>query len=119
MIRYLHLNEIFINIFTSTSSTSFKFLSVTLRSCLIAGAGPIPIILGSTPTMLYPIKRANGVSCSVLTASSLAKIIAPAPSQTPYVEKLYVCPESIKYNSNVSTINFNKTQINIQMQILL
>ena len=80
----------FSKIFTSTSSISFIFLFVTLRSCLIAGAGPIPIILGSTPTTLYPTKRASGVSCSALTASSLAKISAAAPSQIPYIKKLYI-----------------------------
>lgn len=62
---------------------SSSVLPVSLSKFLIAGAGPIPIILGSTPTMLYPTKRANGVKPSVLTASSLAKITTPAPSQIP------------------------------------
>ena len=58
-------------------------LPVTLSKFLIAGAGPIPIMLGSTPTILYPTKRANGFKPSALTVSSLAKITALAPSQTP------------------------------------
>lgn len=68
---------------------SFIVLFVILRSCLIAGAGPIPIILGSTPTTEQPTKRANGLRPSVLIVSSLAKITAPAPSQIPYNIKSY------------------------------
>lgn len=68
---------------TSTSSISSSVLPVSLSKFLIAVTGPIPIILGSTPTAEYPTKRANGFNPSVLIASSLAKIIAPAPSQIP------------------------------------
>lgn len=66
---------------------SSRDLPVTLSKFLIAGTGPIPIILGSTPMIEYPIKRANGFNPSVLTASSLARITAPAPSQIPYEER--------------------------------
>lgn len=62
---------------------SLSVLPVTLSKFLIAGAGPIPIILGSTPTTEYPIKRASGFNPSALTASSLAKMTTPAPSQIP------------------------------------
>jgi len=62
---------------------SSSVLPVSLSRFLIAGAGPIPIILGSTPTIEYPIKRANGFKPSALMASSLAKITAAAPSQMP------------------------------------
>lgn len=62
---------------------SSSVLPVSLSKFLIAGAGPIPIMLGSTPTTVYPTKRANGFNPSALTASSLAKMTAPAPSQIP------------------------------------
>ena len=64
-------------------SMSFKLFPVTFNKFLIAGAGPIPIMLGSTPTTEYPTMRAKGFSPSDFTASSLARITAPAPSQTP------------------------------------
>ncbi|CAD6241000.1 GSCOCG00009055001-RA-CDS, partial [Cotesia congregata] len=55
----------------------------SFKRCLIAGAGPIPMILGSTPTVVYPYKRARGFRLCFLIASSLARIRAPAPSQIP------------------------------------
>lgn len=64
-------------------SISFKVRFVALSKFWIAGTGPIPIMLGSTPTVDHPAKRANGVRPSAFTASSLASIIAPAPSQIP------------------------------------
>ncbi|EZA58249.1 hypothetical protein X777_01206 [Ooceraea biroi] len=64
-------------------SMSSSVLPVSLSRFLIAGAGPIPIMLGSTPTTEYPTKRASGLRPSALTASSLAKMTALAPSQMP------------------------------------
>ncbi|CAG5083230.1 Protein of unknown function [Cotesia congregata] len=50
----------------STSSRSLRVFLDSFKRCLIAGAGPIPMILGSTPTVVYPYKRARvcGRGCS-------------------------------------------------------
>lgn len=49
----------------------------------MAGDGPIPMIDGSTPEMLYPETFAKGLNLLTFTASSLDKIKAAAPSQIP------------------------------------
>lgn len=62
---------------------SLIVLPAALRAALIAGTGPIPIIVGSTPTVEYAKILAKGLRLFLLEASSLAKTSAPAPSQIP------------------------------------
>ena len=50
----------------------------------MAGLGPIPMMLGSTPAIPYDTKRASGFKLCVLQASSDARTRAAAPSQMPY-----------------------------------
>jgi hypothetical protein len=50
----------------------------------MAGTGPIPIMVGSTPTTENATILARGVRLCLVAASSLATITAPAPSQIPY-----------------------------------
>lgn len=72
-----------VNNLTSIRSISFKLKPVTLRTFCIADTGPMPIILGSTPTVEYPIILAKGLRLCSLAAASLANTIAPAPSDMP------------------------------------
>lgn len=62
---------------------SLSVFPVALRSLLIAGEGPMPIMEGSTPTTENPTILANGLRLCCLTASSLAKTNAPEPSAIP------------------------------------
>lgn len=68
---------------TSIRSMSSRVSFVALSKFWMAETGPIPIMLGSTPTVAHPVNLANGVKPSADTASSLANTIAPAPSQMP------------------------------------
>ena len=62
---------------------SFKVLPATFRMLTIAGAGPMPMMVGSTPMTLVATNLARGFKLFSLTACSLARITAPAPSQIP------------------------------------
>mmetsp|Transcript_16556 Transcript_16556/g.52805 ORF Transcript_16556/g.52805 Transcript_16556/m.52805 type:complete len:322 (+) Transcript_16556:61-1026(+) len=70
------------------SLISTRVMSASVRlarrsASLIAGTGPMPITLGSTPTLAYDTTRARGVSPCSATAASLATTSAPAPSLMP------------------------------------
>mmetsp|Transcript_17262 Transcript_17262/g.35464 ORF Transcript_17262/g.35464 Transcript_17262/m.35464 type:complete len:200 (+) Transcript_17262:342-941(+) len=69
----------------STRSTSFSSdkSPARFRACRIAGTGPIPITVGSQPTMPYPANRHSGVRLCSLTAFSEATMMLPAPSLMP------------------------------------
>lgn len=70
-------------------SISFNVILVFLRTDLIAGAGPIPIIFGSTPTDSQATTRTNGFRPYFEIAASPATNNAAAPSQIPYNDVCY------------------------------
>mmetsp|Transcript_21395 Transcript_21395/g.59506 ORF Transcript_21395/g.59506 Transcript_21395/m.59506 type:complete len:240 (+) Transcript_21395:573-1292(+) len=69
----------------STRSTSFSSdKSPAFESASrIAGTGPMPMILGSHPTMPYPASRHSGVRSWSIRACSDATMMLPAPSLMP------------------------------------
>ena len=75
----------------SKSSTESRHRSMALR---LAGAGPIPIIRGSTPAVAIVNKRARGVSPNLLAAASDANRRAQAPSFTPAALPAVTVPPS-------------------------
>ena len=56
----------------SICSTSARLIPVALHIALVAGTGPIPIIVGSQPDIPYPTILASGTKPLSSTASSLA-----------------------------------------------
>lgn len=62
---------------------SSSVLPALFSKFLIAGAGPKPIMDGSTPTTENPTILAKGLRLCFFTAFSLATITALAPSQIP------------------------------------
>lgn len=72
------------NKLTSTNDISFNSNFAAFNAFLIEGAGPIPIIDGSTPSIPYDTSLAKGVRLCCLHASSLARTSAQAPSLMPY-----------------------------------
>ena len=74
---------------------------------LVASTGPIPIILGSTPTTALEIIFANGFKLYFFTASSLAKIMAAAPSFKPEEFPAVTLPPSF-LKAGLSFANLSK-----------
>ena len=62
----------------------------------VAGTGPIPIILGSTPAAPIPATRAMGVSPNCFTISSEARMQTAAPSLMPELFPAVTDPPSLK-----------------------
>ena len=69
--------------FNSITSISSKVRPTCSSTFLEAGAGPIPIIRGSTPAAAIPNTRPRAFKPYVFAASSLANNKAQAPSLTP------------------------------------
>ncbi len=69
--------------FNSTRSRSATESPRRASSFLVAGTGPSPMQLGSTPATAVPTMRASGVSRCALTAAALATPSAAAPSLMP------------------------------------
>ncbi|RUS17500.1 hypothetical protein BC937DRAFT_89909 [Endogone sp. FLAS-F59071] len=82
--------------FTSISSMSPSERPARSSAPLMAGTGPIPMIVGSTPTACQLTIRAKGVSPYLLTACSLAITTAAAPSLMPEALPAVVTPPFLK-----------------------
>ena len=67
----------------------------------MASTGPIPIILGSTPTTAELTIRANGFKLYFFTASSDAIIVAAAPSFNPDAFPAVTLPSFWKAGRNL------------------
>ena len=72
------------------------------RAFLVASTGPIPIILGSTPTTAELTIRANGFKLYFLTASSDAIMVATAPSFNPDAFPAVTLPSFLKAARNLA-----------------
>ena len=66
-----------------TSNRSMSPIDMPLRSssCAVAGIGPVSIITGSTPTVVWSTIRARGVTPSSLARSAVISSTAAAPSE--------------------------------------
>lgn len=73
----------------STSSTFSSGTFVFSHRPRMASTGPMPIIFGSHPITCHPTTRTSGSSFRRLTASSLARRTAAAPSVMPYKRRLF------------------------------
>eukprot|EP00965_Chrysotila_dentata_P195212 6176861-Pleurochrysis_carterae.AAC.4 len=62
----------------STRSISSRVIPDRSRAAWIAGTGPMPITLGSTPTLAHPTSSASGLRPWAVTAASLATTMAAA-----------------------------------------
>ena len=69
--------------FSSMTSMSASVRPVFASSFWVAGAGPMPMMRGSTPAETTATTRARGVRPYFATAASEARSRAPAPSFTP------------------------------------
>mmetsp|Transcript_49785 Transcript_49785/g.82608 ORF Transcript_49785/g.82608 Transcript_49785/m.82608 type:complete len:200 (-) Transcript_49785:355-954(-) len=80
----------------STKSATFGSIPARLAAAVMAGTGPIPILVGSTPTTAYETSSARGVSPSRSTASPLARTSEAAPSHIPDAEAGVTTPPFLK-----------------------
>src|SRR5213592_3800241 len=83
--------------FTSTRSICSSFIPAFWSALRAAGAGPIPMCLGSTPTTAHATSRPRGLRPCALANSSLAITVAAAPSTIPEALPAVTSPSFLKY----------------------
>ena len=82
--------------FTSTRSTWSRRMPVRSSARRIAGAGPIPMIDGSQPTIPHPRRRPIGFAPRAFATSIVVITIAPAPSEMPEALPAETSPSFLK-----------------------
>mmetsp|Transcript_31721 Transcript_31721/g.73848 ORF Transcript_31721/g.73848 Transcript_31721/m.73848 type:complete len:266 (-) Transcript_31721:312-1109(-) len=80
----------------STRSTLESSTPARSAAALMAGTGPMPILVGSTPTTAHDTSSASGLSPCCSTAASLATTSEAAPSQMPEAEPACTTPSFLK-----------------------
>ena len=86
--------------FSSIQPMSSSFRPAAFSAAGMASIGPMPMISGGTPRTAKLTKRASGFRPKVLTARSLARISAPAPSLV--CELLPAVTEPLAANTGLS-----------------
>ena len=71
----------------------------------MAGTGPMPMMLGSTPYTPYDTMRASGLRQWRLTAASLATNMAPAPSLMPDALPAVTTPSFLKTGGSFARVS--------------
>ncbi len=71
---------------------SFRLSPALASTARVAGAGPMPIMRGATPTVAVATTRARGVRPCCLAAASDATISMAAPSLTPEALPAVIVP---------------------------
>lgn len=91
--------------FSSATSRSWMVSPAFFKAFCVAGTGPIPMILGSTPAAPIPATRAMGVRPNCFTISSEARMQTAAPSLIPELLPAVTEPPSLKAGlSDASTL---------------
>ncbi len=83
--------------FTSTRSICSSFIPAFCSALRAAGAGPIPMYPGSTPTTAHATSRPCGFRPCDFAKASLATIVAAAPSAIPEALPAVTRPSFLKY----------------------
>ena len=91
--------------FNSIKSRSFAFKPARCKALRLAGIGPTPIMLGSTPAMPTLSTLAIGCKLKSFTASSLANNNAAAPSLMPAELPAVTEPSFIKAGFNAASFS--------------
>src|SRR5213595_1857695 len=82
--------------FTSTRSTCSSFIPAFCSALRAAGAGPMPMYLGSTPATAHATRRPSGFKPCALAKSSPAITVAAAPSTIPDALPAVTSPSFLK-----------------------
>src|ERR1051326_6085 len=82
--------------FTSTSSICSSFIPAFASALRAAGAGPMPMYLGSTPATAHATRRPSGFRPCALAYSSLAITVAAPPSEIPDALPAVTSPSFLK-----------------------
>src|SRR3989454_1071153 len=83
--------------FTSTRSISASFMFALASALRAAGAGPIPMCLGSTPATAHATRRPSGFNPCAFAYSSLDSTVAAPPSEMPEAFPAVTSPSFLKY----------------------
>src|ERR1041384_2038046 len=82
--------------FTSTRSICSSFIPAFASALRAAGAGPMPMYLGSTPATAHATRRPSGFRPCALAYSSLAITVAAPPSEMPDALPAVTSPSFLK-----------------------